>query len=111
MQTQISGLHHTQAHEPNKVHNPSSESQLSNMQRYANQPVPAPGQGGTSVNRGKQIPFGTMLPLILPELDKDKAMQLQTLYGKLRVCFYLLSITLWCFPVLFQRYSEGLLIS
>ncbi|XP_057518737.1 transcription initiation factor TFIID subunit 4b isoform X2 [Amaranthus tricolor] len=84
MQTQISGLHHTQAHEPNRVHNPSSESQLLNMQRYANQPVPAPGQGGTSVNRGKQIPFGTMLPLILPELDKDKAMQLQTLYGKLR---------------------------
>ncbi|XP_021770139.1 transcription initiation factor TFIID subunit 4b-like isoform X2 [Chenopodium quinoa] len=84
MQPQVSGSSHTQAHETSRMLNSNSESQFSNMQRFSNQPVSAPEQAGTSSNRSKQIPFGSLLPIILPELDKDRAMQLQTLYGKLR---------------------------
>lgn len=84
VQPQISGTSHAQAHEPSKMLNPSSESQFSNMPRVSNQQTSAPEQVGTSANRAKQIPFGSLLPIILPELDKDRSMQLQTLYGKLR---------------------------
>ncbi|XP_021768793.1 transcription initiation factor TFIID subunit 4b-like [Chenopodium quinoa] len=84
MQPQVSGSSHTQAHETSRMLNSSSEPQFSNMQRFSNQPVSGPEQAGTSSNRSKQIPFGSLLPIILPELDKDRAMQLQTLYGKLR---------------------------
>ncbi|XP_075485852.1 transcription initiation factor TFIID subunit 4b-like isoform X2 [Primulina tabacum] len=41
-------------------------------------------QPGTSVKLNKQVPFGMLLPIIQPQLDKDRAMQLQTLYFKLR---------------------------
>uniref|UniRef100_A0A803M7M2 Transcription initiation factor TFIID component TAF4 C-terminal domain-containing protein n=1 Tax=Chenopodium quinoa TaxID=63459 RepID=A0A803M7M2_CHEQI len=85
MQPQVSGSSHTQAHETSRMLNSSSEPQFSNMQRFSNQPVSGPEQAGTSSNRSKQIPFGSLLPIILPELDKDRAMQLQTLYGKLRL--------------------------
>ncbi|KAL2940856.1 Transcription initiation factor TFIID subunit 4b [Bienertia sinuspersici] len=84
MQPEISGTSHAQVHEPSRVLTPSNESQFSNSQRFSNQPVSTPEQTGTPANRGKQIPFGSLLPIIIPELDKDKSMQLQTLYGKLR---------------------------
>jgi len=92
MQMQMSGTGHTQIREPERMLNSGRESQFSNMQRFSNQPVTGPEQTGNSANRAKQIPFGSLLPIILPELDKDRAMQLQTLYGKLRVCFFLVSI-------------------
>lgn len=84
MQPQLSGTTHAQAHDPSRMLNISSESQSLNMQRFNNQQMPASERGGTSANRAKQIPFGTLLPIILPELDKDRAMQLQTLYARLR---------------------------
>lgn len=84
MQMQISGIGHGQVHEPNRMLNPGSESQFSNMQRFSNPPAPVPEQAGNSANRAKQIPFGSLLPIILPELDKDRALQLQNLYSKLR---------------------------
>ncbi|KNA09321.1 hypothetical protein SOVF_154680 isoform A [Spinacia oleracea] len=83
-QSQISGTSQAQAHEPSRNLNSSSQTQFSNTQRFNNQPGSVAEQVGTSANRSKQIPFGSLLPIILPELDKDKAMQLQTLYGKLR---------------------------
>lgn len=84
MQLQMSGTGQTQICEPERMLNSGRESQFSNMQRFSNQPVPGPEPPGNSANRAKQIPFGSLLPIILPELDKDRAMQLQTLYGKLR---------------------------
>ncbi|KZV16867.1 TBP-associated factor 4 isoform 1 [Dorcoceras hygrometricum] len=42
-------------------------------------------QPGTTVKLNKQVPFGMLLPIIQPQLDNDRAMQLQTLYSKLRV--------------------------
>ncbi|MCD7448430.1 hypothetical protein HAX54_041921 [Datura stramonium] len=35
-------------------------------------------------NKGKQVPFAMLFPHIQPQLDKDRAMQLQTLYLKLK---------------------------
>ncbi|XP_073149610.1 transcription initiation factor TFIID subunit 4b isoform X2 [Henckelia pumila] len=41
-------------------------------------------QSGTTAKLNKQVPFGMLLPIIQPQLDNDRAMQLQTLYFKLR---------------------------
>lgn len=38
--------------------------------------------------QGKQVPFAMLFPHIQPQLDKDRAMQLQTLYVKLKVVCY-----------------------
>lgn len=35
--------------------------------------------------RTKSVPFGLLLPIILPQLDKDKGIQLTTIYEKLKV--------------------------
>nr|GMD89165.1 transcription initiation factor TFIID subunit 4B-like isoform X1 [Ipomoea batatas]GMD89166.1 transcription initiation factor TFIID subunit 4B-like isoform X1 [Ipomoea batatas] len=39
---------------------------------------------GNALKQGKQVPFAMLFPHIQPQLDKDRAMQLQTLYHKLR---------------------------
>lgn len=44
-------------------------------------------QPGTTMKLNKQVPFGMLLPIIQPQLDKDRAMQLHTLYFKLKVVF------------------------
>ncbi|KAL9241999.1 hypothetical protein vseg_016046 [Gypsophila vaccaria] len=76
----------TQIPEQHRVHNLGSGSQLSNMQRLGNnQPVPVPEQVGASTQGQNYISFGRLLPIILPKLNKDRAMQLQTLYNKLRM--------------------------
>ncbi|XP_051151056.1 transcription initiation factor TFIID subunit 4b [Andrographis paniculata] len=41
-------------------------------------------QPGAQVKLNKQVPFGMLLPIIQPQLDKDRAMQLHTLYLKLK---------------------------
>ncbi|PIN22096.1 hypothetical protein CDL12_05186 [Handroanthus impetiginosus] len=41
-------------------------------------------QPGTALKLNKQVPFGMLLPIIQPQLDKDRAMQLHTLYFKLK---------------------------
>ncbi|KAI4366475.1 hypothetical protein MLD38_022349 [Melastoma candidum] len=61
-----------------------SESQYLKLQKMSNQQASAPEQAGNRVNRAKQVPFALLLPVILPQLDKDRAMQLQTLYAKLK---------------------------
>ncbi|KAK9705117.1 hypothetical protein RND81_07G034600 [Saponaria officinalis] len=84
-QMQLSGRAHPQITEQDRMHDPSTGSQLSNMPRLSgSHAVPVSEPVGTSSQRQKQIPFGSLLPIILPELDKDRAMQLQTLYTKLR---------------------------
>ena len=44
-------------------------------------------QAAQAANRpaGKQVPFAMLLPVIEPQLDRDRAAQLQTLYARLRV--------------------------
>ncbi|CAK9145852.1 unnamed protein product [Ilex paraguariensis] len=61
---------------------------MSNLQAMTtgmtNQQTMATGQAINAMNRGKQVPFALLLPVITPQLDKDRAMQLQTLYQKLK---------------------------
>lgn len=61
------------------------ESQYLKLQKMSNQQASVPEQAGNKLNRVKQVPFALLLPVILPQLDKDRAMQLQTLYAKLKV--------------------------
>lgn len=61
---------------------------VNNQQVPSNQPALSTGstnQQASNINRGKQVPFALLLPVIQPQLDKDRAMQLNTLYLKLRV--------------------------
>uniref|UniRef100_A0A5B7ACW2 Putative TBP-associated factor 4 isoform 1 n=1 Tax=Davidia involucrata TaxID=16924 RepID=A0A5B7ACW2_DAVIN len=70
--------------EPDRTHNPDSESQYPKLQKTSNQLPMAPEQAINPMNRGKQVPFALLLPVIQPQLDKDRAMQLQTIYLKLK---------------------------
>ncbi|GMH16456.1 hypothetical protein Nepgr_018297 [Nepenthes gracilis] len=81
---QISENRTSQILEPDRTQNPNSESQFSNMKKFGSQQTTVQDQANSSANRARQIPFGSLLPIILPELDKDRAMQLNTLYSKLR---------------------------
>ena len=72
-----------------KNHNPSSESQYAKLQQMSNQQATVSEQPSSQGNRStsKQVPFGMLLPILLPQLAKDRAMQLQTLFAKLKVGF------------------------
>ncbi|XP_015885052.1 transcription initiation factor TFIID subunit 4b isoform X5 [Ziziphus jujuba] len=63
---------------------PDSESQYLKLQKMSNQQATVSEQPSNPTNRGKQVPFGMLLPVLLPQLDKDKGMQLQILFGKLK---------------------------
>ncbi|KAK9051090.1 hypothetical protein SSX86_027716 [Deinandra increscens subsp. villosa] len=64
---------------------PENESQLQRMQRMGNQQAMTTGQQANPMNRpAKQVPFALLLPVIEPQLDKDRAMQLQGLYVRLK---------------------------
>nr|XP_043616687.1 transcription initiation factor TFIID subunit 4b-like isoform X2 [Erigeron canadensis] len=84
----MSQVMHMQSTDKNPAQNiariPDNEAQL---QRMRSQQAVAAGQAATNaMNRssGKQVPFALLLPVIEPQLDKDKAMQLQGLYARLR---------------------------
>ncbi|XP_028752428.1 transcription initiation factor TFIID subunit 4b isoform X2 [Neltuma alba] len=70
--------------EPVKTHNPSNESQYIKLQQMSNQQATVTEQPSSQINRSKQVPFGLLLPILLPQLPKDRAMQLQTLFAKLK---------------------------
>ncbi|KAF8025038.1 hypothetical protein BT93_F2022 [Corymbia citriodora subsp. variegata] len=70
--------------EPGRVHALDSESQYLKLQQMSNQQAMVPKQAANRLNPVKQVPFALLLPVILPQLDKDRAMQLQTLYAKLK---------------------------
>ncbi|KAL4276817.1 hypothetical protein AHAS_Ahas20G0245100 [Arachis hypogaea] len=68
-----------------KTLNPSSESQqYAKLQQISNQQATVNEQPGGQINRKKQVPFGMLLPILIPQLPKDRAMQLQTLFSKLK---------------------------
>ncbi|KAI3953232.1 hypothetical protein MKX01_042227 [Papaver californicum] len=54
------------------------------LQKTNNPPVPSAEQANNAQSRNKQVPFGLLLPTIMPHLEKDKAWQLNTLFTKLR---------------------------
>ncbi|KAI9086900.1 hypothetical protein K1719_031061 [Acacia pycnantha] len=68
-----------------KTHNnPSNESQYIKLQQMSNQQATVTEQPSSQINRSKQVPFGLLLPILIPQLPKDRAMQLQTLFTKLK---------------------------
>ncbi|XP_061355678.1 transcription initiation factor TFIID subunit 4b-like [Gastrolobium bilobum] len=87
---QNSGKDSVLTNEVVKTHNPSSESQYAKLQQMSNQQATVTEQPSSQTNRskqapmGKQVPFGLLLPLLVPQLPKDRAMQLQTLFAKLK---------------------------
>ncbi|GMP80925.1 hypothetical protein CsSME_00035837 [Camellia sinensis var. sinensis] len=70
--------------EPDRTHNPESESHNPKLQNMNNQQAMTTEQATNPMNRGKQVPFAMLLPVLQPQLDKDRAMQLHTLYYKLK---------------------------
>ncbi|CAJ1972025.1 unnamed protein product [Sphenostylis stenocarpa] len=50
----------------------------------SNQQATVSEQPSSQGNRSKQKPFGLLLPILLRQLAKDRAMQLQTLFAKLK---------------------------
>lgn len=82
----ISEQNSTVTHELEIMHNQDSESQYLKLQKMSNQQASSTEQSNSSLNRSnKQIPFAVLLPALIPQLDKDRAMQLHTLYAKLQV--------------------------
>ncbi|XP_059631128.1 transcription initiation factor TFIID subunit 4b-like isoform X2 [Cornus florida] len=81
---QTSEQNPSHALEPERTQNLESESQYPKLQKMGNQQSMTPEQAINPTNRSKQVPFAQLLPVIQPQLDKDKAMQLQTLYYKLK---------------------------
>ncbi|KAJ7969291.1 transcription initiation factor TFIID subunit 4b-like [Quillaja saponaria] len=75
---------HMPNHEPVRMHNTNSESQYLKLQKMSNQQATVSEQAGSSINRTKQVPFGLLLPILQSQLDKDRAMQLHSLFLKLK---------------------------
>ncbi|KAL3013244.1 hypothetical protein AAZX31_06G042000 [Glycine max] len=71
-------------HEAVNTHNPNHESQYAKLQQMSNQQATVKEQPGSQVDRNKQVPFAMLLPMLIPQLPKDRAMQLQTLFNKLK---------------------------
>ncbi|XP_020211463.1 transcription initiation factor TFIID subunit 4b isoform X2 [Cajanus cajan] len=71
-------------HEVVNTHNPNHESQYAKLQQMSNQQATVNEQPSSQVNRNKQVPFAMLLPMLIPQLAKDRAMQLQTLFNKLK---------------------------
>jgi len=74
-------------HEAIKPNNPNCESQYSKLQQTHNQQATVNEQPSSQINRSKKVPIGLLLPIIIPQLAEDKAIELQTLSDKLKVCF------------------------
>lgn len=71
--------------EPNRAQDPSSISQYLRSQKMNSQQAAATSQANNTSKNGKQVPFAMLFPVIEPLLDKDKAMQLRTIYNRLKV--------------------------
>uniref|UniRef100_A0A6N2MMT9 RST domain-containing protein n=2 Tax=Salix viminalis TaxID=40686 RepID=A0A6N2MMT9_SALVM len=69
--------------EPDKIQSSDGDPNFLNFQKMSNQQTAGTDQVGSQKN-SRQIPFAILLPALKPYLDKDREMQLQTLYNKLR---------------------------
>ncbi|KAM5573934.1 transcription initiation factor TFIID subunit 4b [Rosa sericea] len=80
----MSGKNPVSTKEQDLTPKPENESQYVKLQKMSSQQAMTTEQPSTPMNRSKQVPFGLLLPVLLPQLDKDRAMQLTTLFGKLK---------------------------
>jgi transcription initiation factor TFIID subunit 4 len=67
--------------------NEVQKSQYTKLQQMNNQQATVNEQPSSQINRSKQVSFDSLLHVLMPQLPKDRAMQLQTLYNKLKVGF------------------------
>ncbi|KAJ8747362.1 hypothetical protein K2173_012942 [Erythroxylum novogranatense] len=70
--------------ETEKQQNSDFDSQFLKLQKAGSQQTTGMEQAGNQKPQSKQIPFGLLLPALKPHLDKDREMQLTTLFTKLR---------------------------
>ncbi|KAF2560178.1 hypothetical protein F2Q70_00017575 [Brassica cretica] len=72
--------------EPERPHNQESESQFLKLQKMSSQQARGMEQPPVNpLNRNpKQVPFAALLPTLMAQLDKDRALQLRTLYSRLK---------------------------
>lgn len=86
--------------ESDRSHNQESESQYMKLQKMSSQQARGVEPPVNPMNRNpKQVPFAALLPTLMNQLDKDRALQLRTLYARLKVCLSVKS-----FDILFQSY-------
>ncbi|KAL4604205.1 hypothetical protein ACB092_10G176200 [Castanea dentata] len=74
-------------HEPDRSSSIEGESQYSKLQKISNQQATTTERASNPINpnnRAGQVPFGLLLPVLQAQLDKDRAMQLQTIFAKLK---------------------------
>ena len=69
----------------NRMQYPDNESQYLKLQKMSNQDAMVSEQANNSLSRSKQVPFASLMPVLMPQLDKDRGMQLQSLFNKLKV--------------------------
>ncbi|XP_059432112.1 transcription initiation factor TFIID subunit 4b-like isoform X3 [Corylus avellana] len=83
---QISEKIRTPIDEPDRRPSLEGESQYAKLQKMSNQQATITEQASNPINRTKpgQVPFGVLLPVLQAQLDKDRAMQLQTIFAKLK---------------------------
>lgn len=74
--------------DPNRMQNRDNESQYMKLQKMSNQQAMVSEQANNPLNRSKQVPFASLMPVLMPQLDKDRGMQLQTLFTRLKVVSY-----------------------
>ncbi|EOA12918.1 hypothetical protein CARUB_v10025896mg [Capsella rubella] len=72
--------------EPDRPHNiQESESQYVKLQKMSSQQARVVEPSVNPMNRNpKQVPFAALLPTLMAQLDKDRALQLRTLYARLK---------------------------
>ncbi|XP_023538301.1 transcription initiation factor TFIID subunit 4b-like [Cucurbita pepo subsp. pepo] len=68
----------------NRMQYPDNESQYLKLQKMSNQDAMVSEQANNSLSRSKQVPFASLMPVLMPQLDKDRGMQLQSLFNKLK---------------------------
>ncbi|KAI3950038.1 hypothetical protein MKW92_013797 [Papaver armeniacum] len=54
------------------------------LQKTNNPPLSSAEQANNAQSRNRPVPFGLLIPMVMPHLEKDKAQQLKSLYTKLR---------------------------
>jgi transcription initiation factor TFIID subunit 4 len=67
--------------------NEVQKSQYTKLQQMSNQQATVNEQPSSQVNRSIQLSFESVLLILMPQLPKDKVMQLQTLFNNLKVGF------------------------
>lgn len=80
--------HNTHASQAMNTQNTSDRNPAQNSARNPDMHrVSSNQQAAQAANRpaGKQVPFAMLLPVIEPQLDRERAAQLQNLYARLRV--------------------------